>query len=81
VPRRTGEIIRGGVRFREHFWVETERELSRGARISEQPLTAATRQRVDEQVQIVYQAAGQQRPDQGPAAADVDVASAILGSN
>src|SRR5215831_17846358 len=51
-----------------------ERELSRGARISEQPLTAAMRQRVDEQMQIVHQTVGQQRPDQGPAAADVDVA-------
>src|SRR6266496_6336859 len=51
-----------------------ERELGCRAGVSEQPLTAAMCQRIDEQVQIVDQAVGEQCPDQGPAAADVNVA-------
>src|SRR5215467_11365718 len=49
-----------------------ERELGGRAGVSEQPLAAATCQRVDEQVQIVDEAVGEQRLDQSPAATDVD---------
>src|SRR5215468_12068219 len=49
-----------------------ERELGGRGGVSEQPLTLAMCQRVDEQVQVVDQAVGEQCPDQGPAAADVD---------
>src|SRR6516165_3496262 len=51
-----------------------ERELGGRGGVGEQPLTTAMCQWVDEQVQVVDQAVGQHRPDQGPAAADVDVA-------
>src|SRR5262249_11492556 len=51
-----------------------ERELGCRAGVSEQPPPGTGHQRVDDQVQAVGQAAGEQRPDQGPAATDVDAA-------
>src|SRR5262247_220 len=51
-----------------------EGELDFWAAVAEQPLTGTVCQRVDKKVQLVDQAVGEHRPDQGAAAADVDIA-------
>src|SRR6266700_8372622 len=55
-----------------------ECELRRGAAVDEQPLTGTEREGKDEQVQLVDKPVGEQRPHEGAAATDVEVAVEAL---
>ena len=51
-----------------------QRQARRAGLLGEEPRTGPSRERVDEQVQLVDQAVGEHRSDQHAASADVEVA-------